>query len=92
MTATALSFTDWQASVMDDLHRQITALATATARVDPGSRLHCYVSAAMAAFLEGDVDEVERLLDEAAEWLRRCDIELEWRAAGIIHSKWRQRR
>jgi hypothetical protein len=88
MSASGMSFTEWQCSVMDDLHEQISALAATIVALDPSHRMHLYVNACKAAWCAGNVAEVERLLSEAVEWLEQQEIEREWRAAEISRSKW----
>jgi hypothetical protein len=91
MSASALSFLDWQKSVMDELHEQINALAAVVVNLDPSHRMHLYVNACKAAWCAGNVAEVERLLSEAVEWLEQCELEREWHAAHIRRSKWAAR-
>jgi hypothetical protein len=95
MSASALSFSDWQQSVMAELRDRISDLAAVVVDLDPSSPMHRCVAACKAAWLAGDVVEVERLLSAAVEFLERQveqqETALEWRAAEIIRARWATR-
>lgn len=88
MSASALSFLDWQQSLLAELHDRISDLAAVIVDLDPSSPMHRCVAACKAAWVAGDVVEVERLLSDAVEWLEQQEIEREWRAAESSRAKW----
>jgi hypothetical protein len=85
MSASAMSFLDWQRDVMAELRDRISDLAAVVVNLDPSSPMHRCVAACKAAWLAGNVVEVERLLSEAVE---QQETALEWRAAEIIRARW----
>ena len=88
MSASALSFLDWQQSLLAELHDPISDLAAVIVDLDPSSPMHRCVAACKAAWVAGDVVEVERLLSDAVEWLEQQEIEREWRAAESSRAQW----